>query len=808
VAVKRTRFADIVNDDDRRQHYLRAGYWDASTMGSASAAHARETPNRPAIIDSDGRRTTSYGDLFRDATALANWFRAAGVDRGDVVSVQLPNQYETVVVAVAVQLVGAVLNPLLPNYRMHELAHVFTTARPKIFFSPVVYRDFDHVALAAQVAAATGVHPVHLPVGPDGGEAWELAMRASVPGDTEFAGYEVGDVSELIFTSGTEATPKAIMHTEQTANFSVRTAFADLGMTAADVVWMPSPVGHSTGFNYGIRMALYHGLPLVLQDRWNPAAAARLIAEHGCSYTLSAPTFLEDLVTTAERGGLRLPSLRLFGCGGAPVPPSLVDRAEAVGVGALRLYGSTEVLVATWNRPDSPASARRTTDGPALTDVEIEVRDDDGRRCEPGEPGEVFVRGPNTCVGLFDDPEGAAATFADGWVKSGDLAVQDADGLLTVVGRKKEIIIRGGMNIAPREIEDLLVAFPQVRQAAVVGMDDTRLGEVVCACVVLEAGAQLDLDGVRSRLRDLGVADYKIPAQLAVVEAIPMTASGKIQKHRLVAQLKDSAPGLLLRENLPLAAGGHATLLTLNSADSLNAIDWELLRRLDRELDVIAADPAVRVLLITGVGRAFSAGGDLKSYLTLQQDAVEFPRFVADLHRVFWRLRTLDVPVVALVNGVTAAGGLELMLNCDVCFAAETAEIRDGHQNVGQMGGGGVLTLLPRIIGIQRAAELIYTGRALRGAELVSTGLVAEVVPDAGLLERGLAFAEDVAAKSRLAIANAKQVMTSIWADGASVDAGLRFERERDVYYCLTSHDAPEGLAAFAEKRPPDFLGR
>ena len=198
----------------------------------------------------------------------------------------------------------------------------------------------------------------------------------------------------------------------------------------------------------------------------------------------------------------------------------------------------------------------------------------------------------------------------------------------------------------------------------------------------------------------------------------------------------------------------------------------------------------------------------MKKYRTLQRDPVAFPRFVGDLHRIFGRLRDLPVPVVALVNGVTAAGGLELILNCDLAIAGASARIGDAHLNFGQMGGGGVLTLLPRTIGRARAAELILSGRFLSAPECVEWGLVSRVVPDDELLGAGLAFAREVAAKSPLAVANAKQVMNRLWADNGSVDAALRYELERDAFYCLTSHDAPEGLDAFAQKRTPRFTGR
>lgn len=252
----------------------------------------------------------------------------------------------------------------------------------------------------------------------------------------------------------------------------------------------------------------------------------------------------------------------------------------------------------------------------------------------------------------------------------------------------------------------------------------------------------------------------------------------------------------------------EAGVLRLDRPDQLNPIDAETLAALDAGIDALVAAPEVRAILVTGTGRAFSAGGDMKRYVELQRDPVAFPRFVGDLHRIFGRLRTVPVPVVALVNGVTAAGGLELVLNCDLALMAESARIGDAHLNFGQMGGGGVLTLLPRAVGRARAAELILSGRFLPAAEAVEWGLASRVVPDGELLAAGLAFAGEVAGKSPLAVANAKSVMNQLWADNGSVDAGLRYELERDAYYCLTSHDAPEGLAAFSERRPPRFEGR
>ena len=306
---------------------------------------------------------------------------------------------------------------------------------------------------------------------------------------------------------------------------------------------MPSPIGHSTGFNYGVRFALYHGLPLVLQDRWDGDVAAALVAEHRCSYTLAATTFLQDLIGAATARRRRAsPRLRFFGCGGAPVPPRLVDAAGGHGIQVLRLYGShrgarrhVEPAVV-----DAGAAARHRRRG----DEPRRARGARRRRAAVGaRRGGRAVRPAARTRASGSSPIRSAprrpSTPTAGCAR-GDLVTIDDDGYLTVVGRKKEIIIRGGINIAPREIEELLVAFPEVERAAVVGLPDERLGERMCACVVLAAGVTLDFDTMVHRLRAAGLATYKLPERLEVLDALPTTASGKIQKHEIVPRCSGS----------------------------------------------------------------------------------------------------------------------------------------------------------------------------------------------------------------------------------------------------------------------------
>ena len=249
-------------------------------------------------------------------------------------------------------------------------------------------------------------------------------------------------------------------------------------------------------------------------------------------------------------------------------------------------------------------------------------------------------------------------------------------------------------------------------------------------------------------------------------------------------------------------------IVRLDGAERLNPLGWETFRRLRAAFDELAADTSVRAVGVIGSGRAFCAGGDLAAYRTLQKDPVEFPRYMQDAHRAFEGPAAMGKPVVALVNGVAVAGGLELVMSCDFAFAARSARLGDGHMNFGQMGGGGALTVLPRMIGLARARELVFSGRLLSADEALDWGLVNRVVDDDELLPAAIEFATLVAGHSPVALANVKRIMTGGFFEGTGTAQALAVERETTLRYCLTSSDAPEGLDAFAERRTPRFTGR
>jgi acyl-CoA synthetase (AMP-forming)/AMP-acid ligase II len=521
----------VVTDPGRERSLLESGWWTGTRLVDRLSSHASSEPDGIAVRD--GEREITNAELDSDSARAASLLIECGIEPGDVVALQLPNWYSSVAVAVGAMKAGAVVNPMLPSYRAHELRHMLALGRTKVLITPDVYRDFDHRNHIAGLRADLPDLRQHLVLSPSLEALPGLPRRESTAETRE---YTSADVAEIIFTSGTEAKSKAVMHTERTLNANLRATWEALGMSHSDSVWMPAPIGHSTGFNHGLRLALYFGIPLILQDRWDAVEAIRLVERYRPTHTLLSTTFLSDLVRTVGSGPGDVSSLGLFGCGGATVPPELVARASEVGIRCLRLYGATEFLVATWNRPTSPMALRATTDGCPLPGVTVEVRDQNG---DPvvGQVGEIFVQSPSGSVGLFRDDARTTETYNDGWIRSGDLGTLDSDGYLSVVGRRKEIIIRGGLNIAPREIEELLLQIPGVVVAAVLGLPDDRLGEITCACVVLSPGTHLSFQDMLSHLGHAGLARFKWPQRLEVVDEMPMTATGKIRKNVLMEWL-------------------------------------------------------------------------------------------------------------------------------------------------------------------------------------------------------------------------------------------------------------------------------
>jgi acyl-CoA synthetase (AMP-forming)/AMP-acid ligase II len=337
----------------------------------------------------------------------------------------------------------------------------------------------------------------------------------------------------LVYTSGTTADPKGVQH-------SHRSLLAEVfSPTVARRVRQLAlfPAGHVAGL-LGLVRVLVHGCPTVVQEAWDPARAAELVDEHALTYGVGAPVMLAGLLDEQARGTATLATLREFMTGAANVPPALIQRAEAAGLPAYRCYGSSEHPTISTGVVDDPLVKRATTDGRIITGNEIRLVDDAGNDVPDGAEGEIASRGGELFLGYTDSALDRDAFLPGRWFRTGDVGRLDGDGYLTVTDRKKDIIIRGGENISSKEVEDVLAEHPAVAEAAAIGLPDERLGERVCAVVVLAAGRTLDLDEVREHFASSGLAKQKTPERVEVVTELPRTPAGKVQKFRLREQMK------------------------------------------------------------------------------------------------------------------------------------------------------------------------------------------------------------------------------------------------------------------------------
>lgn len=527
------KFETYVSEHCARR-YKSAGWWQGRTILDDFDAAVASRPLATAVVGPDGRRM-SFAELDEDTRRVAAYFTSLGLGAGDVVSVQLPNWIEFVAVHLASTRLGAVTNPLLPMYRAHELGYMLRFARTSIAVIPGHYRNFDFPAMYAQLWPQLPQLKQVVVVNGEPREAMRsYAAIRSMPAAALPACALGGDkVSALIFTSGTESKPKAVMHSHDTMMYGTRTMPELLGLTNDDVVWAPTPLGHATGFQWGMRQALALGAKLVLQDIWDPQEALRLIEVERCTFTLAATPFATMLLESPSIGHRDTSSLRYFGCAGAAIPRSLgLQVEEKLGCRLVGMWGMSECFVGSASAFDDPEEKHWGTDGRAMPGCEMAIFDETRTRMlPPGQVGELATRGPHVALGYCDDAQLSARTFSpEGWLFTDDLATLDAEGYMRIVGRKKDIINRGGLKISAREVEDLMLQHPLVKEAVVVAVPDVRVGEKSCAFIVANGPNKPRLSELVQFLEERGIARYKLPEFLVVMKQFPLTPSGKIQK--------------------------------------------------------------------------------------------------------------------------------------------------------------------------------------------------------------------------------------------------------------------------------------
>jgi cyclohexanecarboxylate-CoA ligase len=510
------------------------GLWSKESFWQLFTTTCKRSTTGIALVD--GFIRLSFAEIAARVERLAAGLARLGVARGSVVTVQLPNWWETVVLYWACLRLGAVLNPVLPAHRERELGFVLQEAASEVLVIPGVFRKFDHRAMAARLPRCPG-RVVVVRDEPDAGQIAfsSLADGPPAPMPPPPSGE---DLLLLMYTSGTTADPKGVLHSHQTLLYEVRSLQGVHSLTERDATLMPSPLTHVSGLIHAVLLPFVLGTRAVLMEQWNADLGLDLLSRESITYMVGAPVFLSDLTYHPELAKKPPTELRLFSCGGAGVSADLiVESRRLLGCVSKRVYGSTEFPTLTTTGPDDPPDRGARTEGRVIGAAELRVVDDRGRDLPPGEEGEMLARGPECFLGYENAALDDEAFTADGWFRTGDLGIVDPEGYLTVSGRKKDIIIRKGEKISAAEIESLIARHPAVADAAVLALPDIVTGERACACVILRANATLTLDELCRFLLGSRLARHKLPEALEIVSELPRTASGKVQKHVLKEQI-------------------------------------------------------------------------------------------------------------------------------------------------------------------------------------------------------------------------------------------------------------------------------
>ncbi|MGQ5700568.1 AMP-binding protein [Sandaracinobacteroides sp. A072] len=511
------------------------GLWRDLSLGEAMAQAAATHPDAPLhFFGAGGTRRTSLGAIHADGLKLAGAFHALGLRPGDVIAMQLPNGLENAVLFQAAAALGCTMLPIVHIYGPHELAHILRDSGAKALILPDRWRNIDYLDRLARLPALPAL-------------AHRIVLGDSVPeGAIAYADLPEGALPEietdpdalalLLYTSGTTAAPKGVRH-------SARSLLAELNARrqtgrAEDYALSPWPSGHIAGTLAVMGHALL-GRPTIILEAWDAALAAELVERFGVRQMSGAPVHLSGLMDAAARDGRDISSFEQFLIGATTVPPALVAASEAAGIRCCRCYGSTEMPTVSQCEPDDPLEKRLSTDGRPNPGVEVRIVDDMGRDVAAGAEGEVVVRGPERFLGYTDALLEAESFLPGGWFLTGDIGRLDADGFLAITDRKKDIIIRGGENISSREVEELLLTVPGVREAAAIGLPDARLGERICAVIVPDGTATVSIGSIDAAFRAIGAARQKTPEALLLVEDFPRTPSGKVQKAELRRKLAE-----------------------------------------------------------------------------------------------------------------------------------------------------------------------------------------------------------------------------------------------------------------------------
>lgn len=542
---------------DQSKEYRTQGWWRdrtylddfddtvAALADKVAIVTHRVDPPQPTTV-------VSYRQLSRYVDRFAGALLDLGVERGQIVSVQLPNDWVFAALVLACGRIGAVVNPLVPIFREREFTFVLGRTESPVVIVPSTFRGYDHAAMLDRVLAEIpGTRGFSLGLDQAVGRVEPFAPHfidrrwedEGDPARLRARSITADEMSELQFTSGTTGEPKGVMHTANTINAGTLAFATTANLSADDSILMPSTLAHQTGFLIGIVLPLTTGMKVVYQDVWDPEVFCRLADDEQITFSAGATPFVNDIVAACQRRGRRLTSMRSYVCAGAPIPSPLVEATRSDAIDELiAVWGMTENGAVTMTRRGDPVAVVSDSDGIPVAWMESRVVLEDGNDAPVGQTGRLLVRGASQTVGYFkrDDLYQAQLTpDTDGrgdWFDTGDLARRRDDGGIRISGRTKDLVIRGGENVPVVEVEAVLFGHPKVREVAVIGYPDERLGERACAVIIPEGSDGPSLGELTDWLAAAGMAKQFWPERLELVDALPKTPSGKVQKFHLREQ--------------------------------------------------------------------------------------------------------------------------------------------------------------------------------------------------------------------------------------------------------------------------------
>jgi acyl-CoA synthetase (AMP-forming)/AMP-acid ligase II len=504
------------------------GLWIDETVAEIAARKAASDPDALLVVDGDVRLTA--GAVYAQARTMAQAFVARGFVPGDTISFMLPNWHEAAVIYLAATLAGLVAHPIVPALRDREVSFQLGDTNSRMIFVPALFRKFDYPEMMRRVNPELARPPEVVVLRGEAGAFTAYGSLLAEGAEAPLPKVDPDSVKMVMYTSGTTGRPKGVIHSHNTLNALIAQLHTHWRAGAGDSFFVPSPISHIGGSIYAFEFPFLYGTSAVLQESWDPQAAVAIMEREGCTHMAGATPFLEALIAAARAAGTRMPSLKVFICGGASVPPVLIREAAGYFENATvsRVYGSTEVPVTTvGSQAPGDIDHAAETDG-RIGMADVRLVDPQGRI---GGEGEVLVKGPQMLMGYSHIEHERDAFDADGYFRMGDLARLVDEDYLVITGRAKDIIIRNGENIAPKEIEDLLVQHPDIAEVTIVGLPDPRTGERACAVIVPRDDARPDVAALFAFLDAHKLARFKIPEQVEYSEALPRNAAGKVLKH-------------------------------------------------------------------------------------------------------------------------------------------------------------------------------------------------------------------------------------------------------------------------------------